>query len=184
MQKLNKFNRFVERIDDDAWSSVEDSWNNDDTPNYNYYDKDYYGGYDLDDNPNYDDDDDGEDGMENIKYLLRKMFKNKGLDKYIINNKGFDIEITIILNDRERLSDVVAVFDLLNKLKKDILPQYESEFDMWTNRKGEQVLEIIFLYDDEGYDVDDVDEKEEDNINKYTLEEKDIFDKNGGKIPF
>ena len=57
---------------------------------------------------------------------------------------------------------------------------------MWTNRKGEQVLEVIFLYDDEGYDdVDDVDDDEkEDNINKYTLEEKDIFDKNGGKIPF
>lgn len=179
MQKINKFNRFVERIDDDSWSSIENDWNNDDSTDY--YDKDYYG-HDIDnDSPDYDDD--KEDGMENIKYLLRKMFKNKGLEKYVINSRGFDIEITIIVNEKERLSDIVNMFDLLNKLKKDILPQYESEFDMWTNRKGDQVFEVIFLYDDDGITEDD-DDYDDESPNKYTIEEDEIFGKNGGKIPF
>lgn len=176
MQKLNKFNKFIERVDDESWSSIENDWSDDYSGNY---DADYgHSKYDI---PSYDfeDDDEKQDGMENIKYLLRKMFRNKGIDKCIINNNGFDIEITLVLNSKERLSDIVNIFDLLNKLKKDILPQYESEFDMWTNRKGEQVFEISFLYDD----ISSMDD-EDDEYNRYTDDEEEIFRNNGGRIPF
>jgi hypothetical protein len=78
------------------------------------------------------------------------------------------------MRDKERLSDVVNLFDILKKLKKDILPQYESEFDMWTNRKNQQVLEALFLYDDEYFDRDEDDEDDEDEKNN----------KNDGRIPF
>jgi hypothetical protein len=154
--KLTDFKKFIERIDDDAWSSTENDWSNDDV---DHYDDEYYGhNYTKKDTD--DDEDDSDSGMEHIKYLLRTMFKNKGIDNYYINSKNLDIEISIIMRDRERLSDVVNLFDILKKLKKDILPQYESEFNMWTNRKNEQVLEAVFLYDDDYFNREDDDDDE------------------------
>lgn len=169
--KLTDFKRFTERIDDDAWSATENDWNEDYIDNY---DDEYYGHNYPKDEPEFNDDEEDGDGMEHIKYLLRTMFKNKGIENYYINSKNLDIEITIIMRDKERLSDVVNLFDILKKLKKDILPQYESEFDMWTNRKNQQVLEALFLYDDEYFDRDEDDEDDEDEKNN----------KNDGRIPF
>ncbi len=170
--KLTDYKKFIERVDDDEWSATENDWNNDDV---DHYDDEYYGHskYDVNDE---DEDINSEDGMENIKYLLRSMFKNKSIENYFINSRNFDIEITIIMRDKERLSDVVNIFDILKKLKKDILPQYESEFDMWTNRKGEQVLEALFLYDDNYFNRED-DEEIDGNIDEN-------YNKNDGRLPF
>ena len=156
MNKLTDFGKFMERVDDDTWSSLESDWSED---YMDEYDKEYYGHHHKND-----DDYNTEDGMENVKYLLRTMFKNRGIENYSINSKKYDISITITMRSKERLSDVVMIFDILKKLKKDILPQYESEFDMWTNRKNEQIFEALFLYEDDYEDDEENDDLDNDKM--------------------
>jgi len=99
------------------------------------------------------DEDIREDDMQHLLYLLRTMFKNSGIDDVEIENKKLDITIYCRLNRRERLKDIIKVFEVANKLKKDILSQYDSEFDMWSNRDGSSNLVFSFMYD-EGLDDD------------------------------
>jgi hypothetical protein len=90
------------------------------------------------------------------------MFKNKGIENVSITNDNLDLSIRCSMGHREKLSDVINVFDLLNKLKMDILPQYDSEFDMWESQKG-QTLEFGFYYDEGLNDDTDEDFGEDDD---------------------
>lgn len=139
---INKYNKFFERVDDDNW---EGDW---DDIQSEFKDLEHnFADYDnKDDGEDYEDDEQDED-MEHLKYLLRSMFKNKGFESISITNNNLDISIRCMLSHREKLSDLVSLFDIINKLKSDILPQYECEFDMWYNKQG-QTLEFGFLYDD------------------------------------
>lgn len=182
---IQKYKRFIERVDDDAWEGTDQDWNDDWaggsrksnslssrfdmsgelSDDDDLYDSEYYGGIahnfdhydnkDGDRDPDLTDEEIEDDDMEHLKYLLRGMFKNKGIENVSITNDNLDLSIRCSMGHRERLSDVINVFDLLNKLKMDILPQYDSEFDMWENQKG-QTLEFGFYYD-EGLN-DDTDE--------------------------
>ncbi len=93
--------------------------------------------------------------MEHLLYLLRTLFKNSGVDADI-ESKGLDITIFVVLNKKEKMSSIIKVFDVAKKLKKDILPQYDSEFEMWETKTGDPMLTFNFMYegddDDENYD--------------------------------
>jgi hypothetical protein len=139
--KVNKYNNFLkENIREDELSYLNDRW--DDSTYDPYSDsQDYYNG-------------DNED-MEHLLYLLRKMFHNSGIDNVDITNKKMDLTIYVELRTREKLRDIIKVFEVVNKLKRDILPQYDSEFDMWKTKKGSPLLTFNFYYD-EGLDDDNV----------------------------
>ena len=172
--KVNNYKKFVERVDDDAWEGATDNdWNEDWNGILNkkddekdFYDDDYYGRHDYSKYDNKDEFDDIEDeDMGQLKSLLLTMFKNKGIENVSITNADLDLSIRCSMQKKEKLSDIVSLFDLLNKLKTDILPQYDSEFDMWQNYSG-QTFEFGFYYN-EG-DNDDYDNDfEEDDLNSY-----------------
>lgn len=157
---INKYNKFFERVDDDSW---EGDWDDIQSEfqelQHNFADYDNKDAEDAYNAYNEDSDDEDDEDMDHLKYLLRSMFKNKGFESISITNEGLNINIRCMLSHREKLSDLVSLFDIINKLKSDILPQYECEFDMWYNKQG-QTLEFGFLYDDGDYD-DDEDEDEE-----------------------
>jgi hypothetical protein len=90
--------------------------------------------------------DDGVDeGMEYILYLLRNTIKNKGIKNFEIDNfEDYNISITVTTNLRERLSEINSIFEVIANLKKDIIPQYESEFFMYQT-KGKNILEFEFI---------------------------------------
>lgn len=184
---INKYKKFLERIDDDAWSPSEFDLNNDDIPSehnfrdyessnlyefdpydtFDNYDDDYYGGRHAYRKPK-DEDDDIEpsvedDDMENLKYLLRKMFRNRGIKNVTIVNDDLDLTIRCNLSYREKLSDLIALFDVVNKLKTDILAQYDTEFDTWENQTG-QTFEFGFYYGDGLSDDTDEDFGEDDQV--------------------
>lgn len=89
--------------------------------------------------------------MEHLLYLLRQLFKSSGVD-VIIESKGLDITIYSILNKRQKMSSILKVFNVVKKLKSDILPQYDSEFELWETKTGEPMLTFNFMY--EGQDGD------------------------------
>lgn len=180
--KLNKFaeysvsnlrehwRHFEGDEDDDFYRSDDDAYLNDNLKGNKKkpfdYDDDYYDdeeGYnryghgpadDDDDDDNYGDDEPiEEDDMQNLLYLLRTMFRNSGIEDVIVEHKKMDITISVGLMRRERLKDIINVFAVANKLKRDILAQYDSEFEMWESKEGNPVLVFNFYYD-EGLDDD------------------------------
>lgn len=152
--KINKYNSFInENTRDDEYSYLNDKldlnsrW--DDSTYDSYEDEGFYNDSE-DEDDNYENED-----MEHLLYLLRKMFNNSGIDNVEITNKKMDLTIYVELRSREKLRDIIKVFEVVNKLKKDILPQYDSEFDMWKTKKGSPLLTFDFYYN-EGLDDDNV----------------------------
>lgn len=139
--KINKYNSFLnENIRKDEYSYLNDDLDPWDDMSY-----------DQDEEEDYDQDED----MEHLLYLLRSMFTNSGIYDVEINNKKMDLTIYVELRYRERLKDIIKIFEVVNKLKKDILPQYDSEFEMWKTKKGNPLLTFNFYYD-EGLDDDNI----------------------------
>lgn len=104
------------------------------TDDRDYYDDEYYGH--------------NTDGMDHITYLLRTTLRNKGIEDFTVDYTGYDICISVFCYELERLKDVITIFDALEHLKTDIIPQYDSEFDMYQSRKGDTVLEFNFFYNE------------------------------------
>lgn len=134
--KLKKFNQLFEREGFDYIDGYDDE---------DYEDE----GYDKLNSDDYDDSDDNgnQDDMAHLEYLLREMFRNVGIDVTVTSDNG-DIQIVAMLNQKERLRDVISIFSVANKLKKDILAQYDSEFDLWEDKKGLPMLTFSFYYGD------------------------------------
>ena len=133
--KLKKFNQLFEREGFDYIDGYDDD---------DYEDE----GYDKLNSDDDDSDDNGnQDDMAHLEYLLREMFRNVGIDVTVTSDNG-DIQIVAMLNQKERLRDVISIFSVANKLKKDILAQYDSEFDLWEDKKGLPMLTFSFYYGD------------------------------------
>jgi hypothetical protein len=128
--------------EDDDFSDEDDDQDDDD--DYNYED---------DSTKEYEEDDLENDDMQHLLYLLRTMFKNSYIDDVEIENKGLDISIYCYQRQRERFKDIIKIFELTNKLKRDILAQYDCEFEMWETKDGLPVFAFHFIYD-EGLDDD------------------------------
>lgn len=133
--KLKKFAQLFER---EGFDHI-DGYDDDD------YEDEGYDKLNSDDDDS--DDNGGQDDMEHLEYLLREMFRNVGIDVTVTSDNG-DIQIVVMLNKKERLRDVISVFSVANKLKKDILAQYDSEFDLWEDNKGLPMLTFDFYYGD------------------------------------
>lgn len=151
---INNYKAFLEKenIREDEFSHLN---NNINARNFSGYDDDYdddYGREYLNSGESrstfrdeeYEDDVEMGD-IQHLLYLLRTMFKNNGIEVEV-ENKNMDIMIYCIMNPKERLKDIINVFSVANKLKKDILPQYDCEFEMWETRKGKPMLTFNFYY--------------------------------------
>ncbi len=158
--EIKKYKLFIEKemnIREDEYSHLNDDLNSrwDDStydPDDNYkYDDDYDYGDDDDYEDDYEDGDIIEDDMEHLLYLLRSMFKNSGID-VSVTNKKMNINIYILLTTKERLRHIITIFEIINKLKRDILIQYSCEFQMWENRQGRPYLDFDFIYESDDDD--------------------------------
>ena len=131
--KLKKFNIFEKREGfDDIYDPYDD-----------YEDDDFSG--DNDYNP---EDDENSDDMQHLCYLLRQMFYNVGIDDISVESSNLDISISVQFNRKEQLKDILKVFSVIKKIKKDILAQYEDSFEMWETKSGNPVITFDFNYDD------------------------------------
>ncbi len=93
------------------------------------------------------------DDMEHLMYLLRSLFKNIGVEVEV-EHKGLDIMIYAVLDKREKIKNITKIFDVAKKLKKDILAQYDSEFELWETKNGHPMLTFNFFYDNgDGDDI-------------------------------
>jgi hypothetical protein len=155
--KINNYIKFLkEAVRDDEYSYL-----NDDLEDFNKemgsrwddstYDspEDEYGYYnDNDDNDDYTD----EEGMSDLINLFNQLFDNSGIYNVNIEGTPKEINMYFTLNYREKLRDIVAIFEVLSKIKRDILPQFDNETDLWIDKKGNPLLTVTFQYSE---DLDD-----------------------------
>ena len=146
--KLKKFNQLFER---EGFDDIYEPFDDDDYNDYRY-DKEYKG----------EDDDDSDDDMSHLCYLLRSMFNNSNVDVNV-ENSGLDLSITAQFARRESLSDIVKVFEIVRKIKKDVLAQYSSSYEIWETKTGTPMITFEFMLEDEDNDKDGVVTDDRDN---------------------
>jgi hypothetical protein len=139
--KLKKFNQLFER---EGFDDIYEPFDDDDYNDYRY-DKEYKG----------EDEDDSDDDMSHLCYLLRSMFNNSNVDVNV-ENSGLDLSITAQFARRESLSDIVKVFEIIKKIKKDVLAQYSSSYEMWETKSGSPMITFEFMLEDEDDDKDGI----------------------------
>lgn len=152
--KINNYIKFLkEAVRDDEYSYL-----NDDLENFNKemgsrwddstYDspEDEYGYYNDDDDDNYYTD---EEGMSDLINLFNQLFDNSGIYNVNIEGTPKEINMYFTLNYREKLRDIVAIFEVLSKIKRDILPQFDNETDLWIDKKGNPLLTVTFQYSED-----------------------------------
>jgi len=133
---------------------------NDDDESY-YNDDDYLFGRPSHSKKGTEEDDDDDDeqiggsDMDNLLYLLRTMFRNKGIKDVYVDHEELDITISVTMGRKEKIESIMNVFDTAKRLKRDILPQYDSEFEMWETKDGKPLLVFNFYYEEGLKDDDD-----------------------------
>lgn len=144
--KLKKFNQLFEREGFDDIDNFYYDYDEDD-------DDEYYSRYDKKSKEK-EDDYDYDDDMSHLCYLLRSMFNNSNIDINVENN-GLDLSITAQFDKRESLTDIIKVFEIIKKIKKDILCQYSASYEMWQTKSGLSMITFEFnLEDDNKNDID------------------------------
>jgi hypothetical protein len=90
------------------------------------------------------------------------MFSNINID-VDVDNSGLDLSIIAQFSRKESLSDIVKVFEVVKKIKKDILAQYSSYYEMWETKTGTPMITFEFMLEDEDNDKDGVVTDDRDN---------------------
>lgn len=98
------------------------------------------------DDDDYSEDISDEDEEDHLCYLIRSMFNNYGLNAQVERN-DLDLTINIFLERKERMKNILKVFDVVYKMRKDILPQYDSQMELFETKSGYPVLSFEFYYD-------------------------------------
>lgn len=130
--KLKKFNIFEKR---EGFDDIYDPYEDDD---YEFFS----------DDENYNpEDDENSDDMDHLCYLLRQMLYNTGMDEISVESNGLDISMSVQFRRKEQLKDIVKVFSVIKKIKKDILAQYEDSFEIWETKTGNPVITFDFNLD-------------------------------------
>jgi len=156
--KIKKYTQIVNEArwddeDDDLFGRPNYPGEDDDDDDDDFYDDNGYKKLTNDEDFDDSDDDSQDDGQfGHLLYLLRLMFKNTGVEVEITND-DLDISIVAFMNPKERLKDVIRVFEVAKKLKRDTLAQYDSEFEIWYGKDGRPMLTFNFYYGD-GMDDD------------------------------
>lgn len=86
-----------------------------------------------------------EDEEDHLCYLIRSMFNNYGINAQVERN-DLDITVYVFLQMKERMKNILKTFDVVNKLKKDILPQYDSELELYESKQGYPIFRFDFFY--------------------------------------
>jgi hypothetical protein len=90
-----------------------------------------------------------EETAKHLCYLVRKLLSNQlpNIDTDVdYNNDG--LEVYFFLQRREKIEALVKIFECAYKLKKETLPQYISEAELYESKEGYPVFLFTFLVDE------------------------------------
>ena len=86
--------------------------------------------------------------MKSLTSLISDLFKNTSISAEVIYD-GLDIDIYVFLHRREKMKEMLKVFDAVIRLKRDILPQYQSTVELYESKETWPILQFRFEYESE-----------------------------------
>jgi hypothetical protein len=88
-----------------------------------------------------------DDDMEHITSVLRQMIRAQKLEQFNLSyQENYDFMIEFVLKDKEPFTKMVKILDLMKKINKDILVNYECAIDLWKTKKNKPLLTVDFYY--------------------------------------
>lgn len=125
-----KFNKFL-----DSYNRFNESWDDDldGIDNYNPSDRDKS-------------EDEGE--MGELSYWIREMFRSNNLLAEV-ESENYDLSVYVFLEKVERMSKILNVFDVVEKINNDLLSYYTAEVELYENREGFPIFKFNFTWNRE-----------------------------------
>ena len=97
-----------------------------------------FSGFDINEN---------NDDMEHIASVLRQMIRAQKLEQFNLSyQENYDFLIEFVLKEKEPFAKMVKILDLMKKINKDILVNYECAIDLWKTKKNKPLLTVDFYY--------------------------------------
>jgi len=90
---------------------------------------------------------DGE--MDYLCQTIESLFDNSNINCNV-TNQDLDLTVFVFPEKKETLKNLTKIFDIANKLRRDILPQYSSEFEIYKQKDGYTLITFQFTYEEEG----------------------------------
>lgn len=87
-------------------------------------------------------------GIEELCFWLRKMYKANNLEAEVESEDESMISAYIFLDKRERISTLLSVFDVTDKIKRDLLTYHSVEVELYENEEGYPIFKFDFKVDD------------------------------------
>lgn len=122
-----KFNKFL-----DSYNKFNESWDDDldGIDNYNPSDRDKS-------------EDEGE--MGELSYWVREMFRSNNLLAEV-ENENYDLSVYIFLEKVERMSKLLNIFEVVEKINNDLLSYYTAEVELYENKEGFPIFKFNFTW--------------------------------------
>lgn len=118
---------------------INEKWDDEDEyPNDDFYDKE-----EQEEEVDFD----GE--MDYLCQTIESLFDNSNINCNV-TNQDLDLTVFVFPEKKETLKNLTKIFDIANKLRRDILPQYSSEFEIYKQKDGYTVITFQFTYEEEG----------------------------------
>lgn len=134
---------------------MNESWEDDNDDNYEYQDEENPENIEGEESSEYFDSE-----MTDLCNTIKSLYDN--MDLYVdVDYDGLNITVFTFLEKKEKLRNITKSLEMATKLKRDILPQYDSEFELYENEEGYPILCFEFTIsnaseeDDNGFDSDD-----------------------------
>jgi hypothetical protein len=145
---LDSFQTFEARNEGEEY---DDDWND---SKYRPSDGDEYDDF-YDDEEDWSDD--GASGEVNeLAYWIRQLFKTNKINCSVESESNYGLTTYVFLSKKEKISNLLKVFEVVNQVKNELLTQYDVEFELYENKHGEPIFKFNFTWSSEVDDSDDV----------------------------
>ncbi len=95
-----------------------------------------------------DDDDSYDSDIETLCSLIRKFLKNNKIESLVeYEEEDGSISIYTFPLKREKISSMVNLMCTLSRLRKDLLPQYDTDTELFENKEGDPIILFTFCLD-------------------------------------
>jgi hypothetical protein len=98
--------------------------------------------------------------IDELGFWVRKMFKNNQIDAKV-ESEDLNLHTYLFLERKEKISKLLKIFDIVAKVKNDLLTQYDVEVELYENKKGFPILKFDFYWSDEEDDDDEIEMEDE-----------------------
>ena len=109
----------------------------------------------------------GDSDVDELCFWVRKMFSTHKIESKV-ESEDYNLHSYIFLNKREKIGSLLKIFNVVSKIKNELLTEYSAEVELYENKKGLPILKFDFYWSD----------GEEDDIDDVKVDDSD------GKLPF